>query len=182
MRFLRYLDKGIEVVAVLAFATSSLLILLNVANRYLVAGLMRTISKSFESFTPVYHFFREHLGSLSVMADEVPGLLLVWIAFLGAYLVLRGEGHISFDMIIESVPTRFRRVLIAFNSILILGFLLLLFFQSVRMIRVSGRTEIETAEIAQGWFMLILPIAAVLLLIAFARQSYNLLMQKHAVD
>ena len=34
------------------------------------------------------------------------------------------------------------------------------------MIRVSGATEIETAEIAQGWFMLILPLAALLLALA----------------
>ena len=36
------------------------------------------------------------------------------------------------------------------------------------MIRVSGATEIETAEIAQGWFMLIIPIASILLMIAVA--------------
>ena len=31
------------------------------------------------------------------------------------------------------------------------------------MIRVDGSTEIETAEIAQGWFMAIMPLAALLL-------------------
>jgi TRAP-type C4-dicarboxylate transport system permease small subunit len=44
--------------------------------------------------------------------------------------------------------------------------LALLFYQSVRMIIIDGSTEIETAEIAQGWFMAILPLASVLLIFA----------------
>ena len=42
------------------------------------------------------------------------------------------------------------------------------------MISIAGATEIETAEIAQGWFMLIMPIAAVLLLIATIQRFFDL--------
>lgn len=176
VKIIRFIDKIIEGAAVLAFASSSLLILLNVMNRYLVSGLMRNLAKDNENFTPVYLFFREHLGSLSVMADEVPGLLLVWIAFLGAYLVLRREGHISFDMIAESLSLRGQKILIATNAALFGGLLLVMLVQSVRMIKVSGATEIETAEVAQGWFMLVLPISAALFLLALAQRTYNQLM------
>ena len=177
MKLFRFIDKLVEVAAVVAFVASSTLILINVVNRYVVSGLMRSLSKSFEGFTPVYEFFREHLGALSVMADEVPGLLLVWIAFLGAYLVLRREGHISFDMIVEAVPAKIRNSMIIVNAILIGGFLVLLLVQSIRMIRVSGQTEIETAEIAQGWFMLVLPMAAVLFLVALTKRTFDQLKQ-----
>ncbi len=105
-------------------------------------------------------------GSVSVMADEVPGFLLVWIAFLGAYLAMRGQGHIAFDMLSEKAGPVIKKVLLLLNTTLICGFLTMLLWQSIRMIRVSGRTEIETAEIAQGWFMAIIPLSAVLLIVA----------------
>ncbi len=164
--FLQRLDKLAEVIAVLAFVVSSAFIFLNVLNRYLVLGLFRDIAKTNESLRPTYFAVRDMLGSIVVTADEVPGLLLVWVAFLGAYIALRNEGHISFDLLVDRLSKRKRMLVEGINACLIAGFLLILFWQSVRMIRVSGRTEIETAEIAQGWFMLILPVSAVLLLVA----------------
>ena len=103
----------------------------------------------------------------------MPGLLLVWVAFLGAYLAMRKEGHIGFDLLTDSLSTKGRKAVTILRTVLIAGFLCLLFQQSVRMIWVAGRTEIETAEIAQGWFMLILPISAILLLLALFRQLAN---------
>lgn len=150
----------------LAFAASSLLILVNVVNRYVVLDFMRGIARDYESFDPVYRFFRDGLGSWSVMADEVPGYLLVWIAFLGAYLMLRRDGHISFETLVDALPRLAGKAVRLFNALLLIGFFAILLVQSVRMIRVSGRTEIETAEIAQGWFMAILPLAAILFMLA----------------
>jgi len=170
---LRIIDRVVEGVAVLAFAASSLLICINVINRYLVLGGMRKLAASFDGFTPVYLAFRDILGDISVMADEVPGFLLVWVAFLGAYIAMRRGGHISFDLLANKLRGTPRKALRLINALLVGGFLGLLLWQSIRMIRVSGRTEIETAEVAQGWFMLILPIAAVLLLLALARDLYT---------
>ena len=163
---LRYIDKLAEVLAVLAFAVSSAFVFLNVLNRYLILGFFRDIAKEYENLRPAYFAVRDVLSNIVVTADEVPGLLLVWVAFLGAYVAMRQEGHIAFTLVLEKLPQRFSVFVKSINTILISGFLLLVLWQSIRMIRVSGRTEIETAAIAQGWFMLILPIAAVLLLVA----------------
>lgn len=175
---MRLIDKIVEATAVLAFAVSSLLILLNVFNRYVIFDWMRNLAKTWPDFDPVYLFFRDVLGSWSVMADEVPGLLLVWIAFLGAYLMMRNNGHIAFDMIIEAIPGKFSRTLKLLNFLLLGGFMIILLWQSVRMIQVSGRTEIETAEIAQGWFMIILPLAALLFLTAISIHAIKLISPK----
>ncbi len=163
---LRFLDRIVEGAAVVTFAASSLSIFLNVLNRYLVLGIMRNYAKEHESFRDTYFFIRNALGSIVVTADEVPGLLLVWVAFLGAYLAMRKEGHIAFEVVADALSNKGRMFLGALNISLICGFLVLLFWQSVRMIKVSGATEIETAEIAQGWFMSIIPIASVLMIIA----------------
>ncbi|MEP3248471.1 MAG: TRAP transporter small permease [Sneathiella sp.] len=179
---LRRFDKLVEGVAVLLFAASSLFIFINVVNRYLILGAFRKLARDFEALQGSYLFFREIFGSVSVMADEVPGLLLVWIAFLGAYLAMRGQGHISFDLLAGKLNRLGQKSLTVLNTVLIVGFLGLLFWQSVRMISISGQTEIETAEIAQGWFMLILPLAALFLLIAVLKQLKDRLQDKDHVS
>ena len=163
---LRKIDKIAEALGVLAFLVSSAFIFLNVLNRYLILGIFRDYAKDYESLRPFYFAIRDLLGGIVVTADEVPGLLLVWVAFLGAYIAMRQEGHIAFDLLLTKLNRKVRRIVIGINSILIIGFLCLLVWQSIRMIWVAGATEIETAEIARGWFMLILPISAVLLILA----------------
>ena len=167
---IRLLDKTAEALAVLAFALSSAFIFLNVLNRYIVLGFFRDLAKTHENLRPLYFSVRDVFSNIVVTADEVPGLLLVWVAFLGAYIAMRQEGHIAFTLFLEKLPHKLKRVVTGVNTLLISAFLVLVFVQSIRMIKVSGRTEIETAEIAQGWFMLILPIASVLLLIAIIQR------------
>ena len=153
------------------FAASTILICINVINRYLVLGIMRKTASSFEWFNPIYLSIRQGFGSISVTADEVPGLLLVWIAFLGAYLAMRKEGHISFDMLLHKLPRFWHNTFILFNAIIICAFVGLLLMQSIRMIYVAGSREIETMEIAQGYFMAVIPIACVLFLAATLQRT-----------
>ncbi|MFS4580706.1 TRAP transporter small permease [Phaeobacter sp. C3_T13_0] len=159
---LRFVDRIAEALAVLTFTVSLASIFLNALNRYLVLGLLRDWAKENESFRPTYFVIRDALGSIVVTADEVPGLWLVRVAFLGAYIARRKEGHIAFDMFVDALSQKRRRFDEELNTVIIAGFRVLLFWPSIRMIRVSGATEIETAEIFLGWFMLILPIAAIL--------------------
>ena len=111
-------------------------------------------------------FFRYVLESGIVWADEIPGLLLVWIAFLGAYLAYRRDGHIAFDLLVTYLPPRVRPWVKTLADGLVLGLAVLMVHLSWRMIARVGRREIETLEIAQGWFMAILPIAFALIALA----------------
>ena len=51
----------------------------------------------------------------------------------------------------------------------IMVFLALVFWLSVRMMMIDGAREIETAEIPQGWFMAILPLASAAMILALAQ-------------
>ena len=110
-------------------------------------------------------FYRYALSSGLVWADEIPGYFLVWIACLGAYLAIRGEGHIAFDMFVEMLPERPRQVAQTVIDLLIVGFLAVLLVLSIDMIAVVGNREIETAQIPQGVFMAVLPLSAGLMIL-----------------
>lgn len=163
---LRIIDRLVEAVAVLCLVASTGMICANVFYRYVILGWLRHGAEAAAWLTPAYDFLNGVFGSVSVTADEVPGFLLVWIAFLGAYLAMREDGHISFDVVIDALPERLRLAALTIIDLSIAAFLVLVLLQSVRMMEVDGGTEIETADIAQGWFMAILPIAAILLLAA----------------
>ncbi|EPC02769.1 hypothetical protein L861_23435 [Litchfieldella anticariensis FP35 = DSM 16096] len=140
---LRYLDRLIETVVGALVALTTVAVCLNV-------------------------FYRYVLGSGLVWADEVPGFLLVWIAFLGAYIAARQEGHIAFDMLVESFPSVLRRAVLVIGDTAVIGFFVLLGIKSWQMIdRVGGRS-IETLPIAQGVFMSVLPIASALMVVALS--------------
>ena len=125
---LRILDRIAEAIAIISFAVSSAFVFINVLNRYLVLTLLRDWAKDHESFRPTYFAIRDAIGSIVVTADEVPGLLLVWVAFLGAYIAMRKEGHISFDLVVESLPRVGRLIARGLNTALIAGFLMLVFW------------------------------------------------------
>lgn len=138
---LNWLDRLVRVVVGALVATTAVAVCLNV-------------------------FFRYVLNSGLVWADEVPGFLLVWIAFLGAYLAARDDGHIAFDMLVDAFPRGLRRVVRALGDLAVTGFFVLLGVTSWQMIvRVGGRS-IETLPIDQGVFMGILPLASILMVIA----------------
>ena len=165
---LRLVDRTVGLVAVMCLVVSTGMICANVFYRYVVLDWLRGWAKDGGWVAPVYRAMNDVFGAISVTADEVPGYLLVWIAFLGAYLAMRNGGHIGFDVLIDRMAPRLRRGFRAAVDLAIVAFLALLLWQSVRMIRIDGATEIETAEIAQGWFMAVLPISAVLLIVAIA--------------
>ena len=100
---LRLIDAVVAALAALVLTASTAMICLNVFYRYAVLGWLRTLSETEAWAESLYQPLDAWLGAISVTADEVPGLLLVWIAFLGAYLAMRKGGHISFGLVMESL-------------------------------------------------------------------------------
>lgn len=113
-------------------------------------------------------FFRYVMNAALPWPEEIAGYLLVWISFFGAYLALRHEGHISFDMLLERLPRQGQLAARTAIDLMLAAFFGVVLWQSIRLISVVGRTEIETAAIAQGWFMAVLPLASGLIILALA--------------
>lgn len=156
----RILDRIFGALAALLVAASAGAICLNVFYRYVVLGWLRNGAEHWPWLSGPYRLFDGLLAPVSVTADEVPGFMLVWIAFLGAYLALRRDQHISFGLLVERCRPPVRRLLRAAVDGLLLFFFALVFWLSLRMIWIDGAREIETAELPQGLFMAVLPLSA----------------------
>jgi TRAP-type C4-dicarboxylate transport system permease small subunit len=112
-------------------------------------------------------FYRFVLESSLGWPEEVAGLLLVWISFIGAYVATRENGHISFSMLVQSLPAAVRKIIETMVDVILVVFFAVLTYQSVRMIRAVGQTEIETLDVPRGYFMVVLPLSASALVIAY---------------
>lgn len=161
-RFVRYFASFI-----LVFSIS--MILLNVFYRYVLLGVVVDYFGDVEIIMGAVDYLDILIGDIIVTSDEVPGYLLIWISFLGAFMVARNPGHINFDMLINK-NKNFKKKITLFNYTAIIVFFIIFLVLSIKMIMIDGATEIETAEIAQGYFMLIFPIASVLLILAYIEQ------------
>lgn len=140
---LHLIDRCVAAVAGSIVAATAILICLNVFNRYVLqAGF--------------------------VWADEIPGYLLVWISFLGAYLAIRREGHIAFDLLVAKLPALPRKAVQTVVDLLVIAFLAVLLWLSWKMVGVVGQRRIETADIPRWVFMIILPISAGLMILALS--------------
>ena len=151
------LVKLANVLAVISFTASTFLITINIFHRHVISGFLRKVSENnfLESF---YLSLNDLFGTLSVVSDEIPGLLLVWITFSGCYLSFVKNQHINFDLISMKLEKRYNYFSKFIKIILLFIFIIITFF-SIKMISISGKTYIETLDIEQGWFMIILPIA-----------------------
>jgi TRAP-type C4-dicarboxylate transport system permease small subunit len=104
-------------------------------------------------------FFRSVLHSSLPWPEEISGYLLVWTSFLGAYLGVREDRHIAFDLFVEALSPSRRRILQTITDFLVIAFFILLVYESIRMLRVVGNSPLSTVEtIPVGVFIASMPI------------------------
>ena len=151
------LVKVANVLAVISFTASTFLITINIFHRHVISTLLRKISED-NFLESTYLYLNELFGTLSVISDEIPGLLLVWITFSGCYLSYVKHRHISFDLFSKNIEKKFKVFPKVIKGTLFITFAIIVYYSS-KMILISGRTFIETLDIQQGWFMIILPLA-----------------------
>ncbi|WP_199621490.1 TRAP transporter small permease [Paenibacillus alkalitolerans] len=53
--------------------------------------------------------------------------LFVWLTFIGASSVMKNDGHVSIDLLLEKAPERFRKVLLLIKYVVMLAAVILIF-------------------------------------------------------
>ncbi len=114
-------------------------------------------------------FGRYVLHAPIIWAEEVLGYVLVWLVYLGAVEVTRDDGHLSMDLITQSLRPWSRRSIALVNNLVFLAVCALIIYQAMGVIS-SFDYYSQIAGLPMNALHTVIPIAfALMFLIVAAR-------------
>jgi len=143
-RIFRYLDGLISVVAGIALWGMTLVLFVGSVSRY---------------FADVAF----------VGGAELARYLMVWLTFLGSYLLVRVQRHIVVDLLINAVPPGTRRIMMLIISLVgavLTGYLAFLGWRLTSLIFGTGQV-MSSLPIMRGWIYLSVPVGCGLMCAAY---------------
>jgi TRAP-type C4-dicarboxylate transport system permease small subunit len=121
-------------------------------------------------------FFRYVLGASLAWYDEFASYLLVWLTFCGAVAASYRGRHIGFDLVVNRLMPRTRRVFGVVAELLVLGFQVVLFYYGWILTQKMGdETAVSLPWVKMGWVYSVLPIAGGLMLLISLERLRHLL-------
>lgn len=103
--------------------------------------------------------------------DEFARCLMVWMTFLGSYLLVRVQGHVTIDLLAKALTGRLRtalNVIIALIGLVVCLYVAKLGYDITERVHSSGQ-RMSSLPFARAWFYLPVPIGFGLMAIAFAQ-------------
>ncbi len=108
-------------------------------------------------------------GITFIGGEELARYLMIWLTFLGSYLLVRRSRHISVDLVMRTLPPAYQRLLgiaiSAFGAI-VLGYFAWFGAELTALIMSSGQVS-SSLPIRTGWLYLSVPVGAALMTAAF---------------
>ncbi|QAA94763.1 hypothetical protein CKA81_13590 [Pollutimonas thiosulfatoxidans] len=86
-----------------------------------------------------------------VWSEEMALVLMLWITFLGAALLLETKEHISIDFLVEMMPAASQRILAILAAILLLIFNIALTYGSFLVVEATASSITPGMKISVGW-------------------------------
>jgi TRAP-type C4-dicarboxylate transport system permease small subunit len=110
--------------------------------------------------------------------EELCTLLLVWMTFFGASLLLKKEQHIEIDFFTKLLPRRAQQVLRLLNYLLMFGFLVVVAWGAYKLQFFQSRHYTVALGIPKNYFSLPVLISSIAMclyiLLAFVRRLIEL--------
>jgi TRAP-type C4-dicarboxylate transport system permease small subunit len=101
-----------------------------------------------------------YLFSFAILgAEEFSRLLVVWLCFFGAYVLLRRDAHVSVDILPILLPPRALRVLRGLVGLVALAAMLYLAWYAWKLVGFSARTGQRSTTLPVPRYVFFLPIA-----------------------
>ena len=99
-----------------------------------------------------------------IWSEELVKLLIVWITFVGAGAVCFDGRHLNVDVFYTMMPGRLRRAVRWLNVALALGFLAILGWTSITLVRIESMQELSALPLSQGHVRAAATVGAVLMI------------------
>ncbi|MCL2569321.1 MAG: TRAP transporter small permease [Oscillospiraceae bacterium] len=107
---------------------------LSVFIKYICAVLMVVITAS--TFIQVVR--RYIFESVFRWPEELAIYSMIWVAFLGAVLCLKDNGHVRIDAVINLLPAKVKKWVEVFGLLMCFGFMMLLAYNAPAMLTTAG--------------------------------------------
>jgi TRAP-type C4-dicarboxylate transport system permease small subunit len=105
-------------------------------------------------------FFRYVVEAPPTWTEELARFLFAWQIFLAAGLAFGRGAHIVVDALVVALPKAGQRLLSIFSNTLVLGFLGVLVWQGVNMVRLTSNTVSTAMNLNMGVVYAALPAGA----------------------
>lgn len=104
-------------------------------------------------------FFRYFLNASLVWYDEFASYLLVWLTFYGAVVALYHQRHIGFEVVVNRLLPKTKRIVDLISESFVLGFQIVLCYYGWLLTRKMGdETAVSLVWIKMAWVYSVLPI------------------------
>lgn len=107
------------------------------------------------------------IGKPLVWYDEVASMLLAWLTFYGSALASHKRAHIGCPEIIDMLNPGLKKALSIFSQLIVIGFFGLLGYMGAEIMPILQTDSMTSLpQIPMSWVQSVIPISAVLILIA----------------
>lgn len=121
-------------------------------------------------------FLRYFLGFGWIGVDQMSGIMLLYITFLGAAWVLSREEHVTVDVVLSYLPHPVQRVLIIVNSVICAAVCLLVaVYAGLEVYDSLRRGVLVAAELVvpRAVYLAVIPVGFLFLWIQFIRRAWR---------
>jgi len=94
--------------------------------------------------------FRYGFDSPLLWSNDMGTLSLVWLTFIGASMVMKGEGHIAIDFVLRALSGTAKKALSAVLLLCILGSLVAVFLAMLDILPIQNKTLIDALDISRA--------------------------------
>ncbi len=101
-------------------------------------------------------FSRYVLNHSLYWSEELARYLFIWLVFLSAAVVLRKDRHIQVSVFVDMLPASIKRAIIVLGDLLMIGFVLVVFVEGIRL--ASMVRTVLTAAMEIPWSLVYLGI------------------------
>ena len=121
-------------------------------------------------------FFRYVLGASLAWYDEFASYLLVWLTFSGAVVAFYRQRHIAFELFVNRLKPRARKIAELIGEFFVLGFHAVLCYYGWTLTeRMGDETAVSLPWVRMGWVYSVIPIAGGLMLLISCERLLDLL-------
>ncbi|ATI44000.1 transporter (plasmid) [Pacificitalea manganoxidans] len=109
-----------------------------------------------------------------IWSEEFVKLLIVWITFIGASAVCYDGRHLNVEVFLKAAPPRLRAAMRVFNAVVSLGFLSVLGWHSITLVKIEMMQDMSALPLKIGHIRLAATVGCVLMVIGIlARMFYR---------